>query len=147
MNRTTHVESRTRTAQAAMLATILAPILALESCAQFKAIEREAAVIKAMKIENVDLAAVADGEYEWNEDRLLDTARVRVSVRGGRIESIVVLEHKHGPGKKRSAAGLADLVVARQSLDVDMVSGATSSSKVMLKAIESALRQGLWRIQ
>ena len=40
----------------------------------------------------------------------------------------------------RTAVGLA---VAGQSLQVDAVTGTTYSSKVVLKAIESALRQGL----
>jgi uncharacterized protein with FMN-binding domain len=65
---------------------------------------------------------------------------VRVSVRDGRITEIKLLRHSHGPG--HGADAIVDRVVASQSLRVDAVSGASYSSKVVLKAIETALNQG-----
>jgi uncharacterized protein with FMN-binding domain len=131
----------TRLALAASLATLAA--LGLGSCFDFKEMERQGKAIQAIKIEAVDIASVKDGDYEQYENYSLDTAKVRVTVRGGRIEGIKLLEHKHGPGAKHSGAPVMDRVIAKQGLDVDVVSGATGSSKVVLKAIEGALRQGL----
>lgn len=48
-----------------------------------------------------------------------------------------MLEHQNGLGKK---AGIINKsVIDNQTLKVDSVSGATVSSKVILKAIENAL--------
>ena len=68
------------------------------------------------------------------------TAKVRVSVRGGRITDLQLLSHMHGPG--HGADAILKRVLASQSLRVDAVSGASYSSKVVLKAIETALNQG-----
>lgn len=50
---------------------------------------------------------------------------------------------KHNHGKGASAEIITDKVTEAQSLDVDIVSGATSSSKVILKAIEDALNSAV----
>lgn len=91
----------------------------------------------------MDFTTLRDGSYEALVDKQIVSARVRVTVRAGRVASIEILKHSHGPGKKRGAYELPSRVVAAQSLDVDWVSGATGSSKVMLKAIEEALRAGM----
>ena len=48
-----------------------------------------------------------------------------------------MLEHKNGQGTP--AEVIPEKVVETQTLEVDIVSGATYSSKVILKAIENAL--------
>lgn len=95
--------------------------------------------LESLTIDPVDLAKVRDGDYEGEYDGGLVKAKVRVSVSGGRITSLVILKHDHGRGKK--AESLAGAVVRAQSLAVDAVSGATHSSKVILKATELALKQ------
>jgi uncharacterized protein with FMN-binding domain len=97
--------------------------------------------IDKLVINDVDLASVKDGVYEGSQDNGLVSAVVQVETKDGKIDSIKVLKHKHGPG--HSAKKIVDRVVAAQSLKVDSVSGATGSSKVLLKAIESALEKGL----
>ena len=59
----------------------------------------------------------------------------------GRITDIVMLSHGHGPN--HGADALLPRVIDAQSLAVDAVSGSTYSSKVVLKAIETALKKGL----
>jgi uncharacterized protein with FMN-binding domain len=102
---------------------------------------KELDAIDALTIEDIDLSAVKDGDYEALQDNKLVTARVAVSVRGGRISGIRLTEHGHGPN--HGADALADRVLAAQSLKVDAVTKSTYSSKVVLKAIETALKQGL----
>jgi uncharacterized protein with FMN-binding domain len=97
--------------------------------------------IDKLVIADVDLASVKDGVYEAEQDNSPVTAKVQVEVKDGKIASIKVVKHGHGPG--HSAKNITDRVIAAQSLKVDSVSGATGSSKVMLKAIESALEKGL----
>ena len=85
-----------------------------------------------------DLSAKADGVYTGGYDGGLVKATVSVTLAAGRIASIRILKHDCSPiGKKGEA--VVDRVVQRQTLQVDVVSGATGSSKVLLKAIEAAL--------
>ena len=97
--------------------------------------------IKALVIGDVKVAELRDGVYLGEQDNKPVTAKVEVSVAGGRITAIKVLAHGHGP--KHGADAIVDRVIAAQGLKVDSVSGASYSSKVMLKAIELALDKGL----
>jgi uncharacterized protein with FMN-binding domain len=92
-------------------------------------------------INDVNFSVVKDGTYEGEQKGMPVSAKVTVTVKSGRLESVTVLKHTHGPGK--GAEAIIDRVIAAQSLTVDAVSGATSSSRVMLKAIETALEKGL----
>ena len=51
--------------------------------------------------------------------------------------SIDLLEHRNEKGKP--AEQIIDDILKRQQIDVDEVSGATNSSKVIKKAIENAI--------
>jgi uncharacterized protein with FMN-binding domain len=97
--------------------------------------------IKALAIGDIDLDSVKDGSYEASQENDPIAAKVRVEVKAGRIEAIAILDHSHGP--KKGADAIVDEVVAAQSLKVDSISGATLSSKVVLKAIENALEKGI----
>jgi len=96
--------------------------------------------IEQLTIDDVDPAAVRDGEYSGTVRILPVTATVRVTVKDGAITGIDLVRHFHGPG--HGAEGILGRVVETQSLQVDAVSGSTYSSKVVLKAIESALKTG-----
>lgn len=93
--------------------------------------------IEAIRIGDVDLGQVADGVYTGTEETVLVKAEVRVTVRNGSITAIELLRHEHGQGY--GAEAVPAKVIAAQSLVVDTVSGATYSSKVILKAIANAL--------
>lgn len=95
---------------------------------------------KGIVIENVDLSRVSDGVYEGEFRTFHDFARVRVTVQGHRIEAMEILENSPGGGTGKMEE-LAQRVVASQSPDVDIISGASASSKVFLKAVENALVQ------
>lgn len=93
--------------------------------------------IETMKISNVDLEKVPDGSYTGSAEAIWVAAEVKVEVRDHRIVKVDLLSHKNGKGL--SAEVITQKVVEAQSLEVDVISGATSSSKVILKAIENAL--------
>lgn len=85
-----------------------------------------------------DLSAKADGVYTGGYDGGLVKATVSVTLAAGRIASIRIIKHDCSPiGKK--GEDVVGRVIERQTLQVDVVSGATGSSKVLLKAIEAAL--------
>jgi uncharacterized protein with FMN-binding domain len=94
-----------------------------------------------MVVQDVPLSAVADGTY-WGAQRNFPvTAKVEVTVQAGRITDIRLRRHFHGPG--HGAETILAQVLSAQSLQVDAISGATYSSKVVLKAIETALRTSM----
>ena len=84
-----------------------------------------------------DLSLVADGSWKGSYSQGPVKAQVEVVVAAHRIESVKILKHRTMKGKPAEA--IVDSVVAAQSLQVDIVSGATLSSKCILKAIEVAL--------
>ena len=96
--------------------------------------------INSIQISTVNLTSVDDGSYFGKYSSGPCSAKVKVCVKNHKIEKISLLEHKNGMGSK--AETIVDNVVDRQTLDVDTVSGATVSSKVILKSIENALLKG-----
>jgi uncharacterized protein with FMN-binding domain len=97
--------------------------------------------IQKLVVSDISPTAVRDGTYEGEQMNNPITAKVEVVVTAGAITAIKLLDHSHGPG--HGADAITDRVIAAQSLDVDVVSGATLSSKVILKAIETALAKGM----
>lgn len=96
--------------------------------------------IRELKISNVDLSKVSDGKYTGSYDVGYVGAKVAVTVKNNKIVDITLLSHKNERGKP--AEVIPEKVVKAQSLQVDTISGATNSSKVILKAIENALESG-----
>lgn len=85
------------------------------------------------------------GEYKGKKDSLRDSA-VGVTVADGAVAKIKVIKGTLA-GEKQSAEvrngqsinDLFERVIEEQTLQVDIISGATISCKVHLKAIENAL--------
>lgn len=90
-----------------------------------------------MNISNIDLSKIPDGTYAGSYGVTFVEAEVKVTVKDHKITGIDIVKHKNGKGAP--AEVITDRVVKAQSLDVDTVTGATSSSKVILKSIENAL--------
>lgn len=90
-----------------------------------------------MKIEDVDLTRISDGTYEGAFSVFPVSVEVQVTISNHAVSSVELVKHVSGQGG--SAEVLVDQVVERQSTDLDVISGATYSSKVILKAIENAL--------
>ena len=114
---------------------LLAGGLYLKSIGDYKA------KVDALTFDEIDLTMVEDGVYEGQCDTGVVRARVQVTVRDHRLESIELLEHENGRGTPAEAI-LAQMV-QDQTTAVDAVSGATCSSKVIRKAVENALAEGL----
>lgn len=87
-------------------------------------------------IEDVDVAKVPDGEYPGKFTVFHVSAEVMVTVRDGKITEITLVK---GDANRKQMQAMIDRVMDRQSLKVDTVSGATVSTKAVLKAIENAL--------
>ena len=94
-------------------------------------------IVAGIVIQTPDISLIQDGTYNGNCDAIIIAADVDVVVKDHKITDIKINEHKNGRGA--GAEVITDEVLANQSLNVDTVSGATNSSKVILKAIETAL--------
>lgn len=92
--------------------------------------------VEEITIGSVDLSTIPDGTYSGSQEAVWVGATVEVTVKDHRITEIK-LDHRHGQGE--AAEVITDHVIEEQSLQVDTISGVTSSSKVILKAIENAL--------
>ncbi|MBU3216873.1 FMN-binding protein [Clostridium estertheticum] len=97
-------------------------------------------IVNELKIGSVDLSKVSDGKYTGSCDAEFVAAKVSVTVKDHMIKDITLLSHKTERGK--SAEVIPGNVVKAQSLQVDTITGATNSSKVILKSIENALNAG-----
>ena len=92
-----------------------------------------------VRIEEVDITKVVDGDYRGEATDGPVKVVVIVEVKEGRIVSIVLEHHRTLMGKP--AERIPEDVIRAQSLKVDTVSGATVSSRAILKAIADALNQ------
>ena len=97
--------------------------------------------VKALDKAPVPISSVADGVYEGSAETTLVKARVRVTVAGGRIDNVEILEHQCGKGKPANV--IVDDMARNNYVDVDAVAGATISSEVIKAAVRDALRNGL----
>jgi uncharacterized protein with FMN-binding domain len=92
-------------------------------------------------VDSVDFSRVRDGTFRGTYETTLVKAEMEAVMAAGKMTGLSVIRHECGLGKPAEA--IVDRVLAAQSLDVDAVSGATTSSKVLLKATEMALKQGI----
>ncbi|MGE4354272.1 MAG: FMN-binding protein [Oscillospiraceae bacterium] len=99
--------------------------------------------VAAIAFSNPDISSVADGEYTGECDAGYIFAKVNVTVIDGVITNIDLLEHRNERGK--AGEGVIDEILSEQCTDVDAVSGATNSSRVIKKAVENALEKGINR--
>ena len=97
--------------------------------------------ISVITITNVDLTTVPDGIYTGSYKVFPVAAEVEVAVKNHKITGIDLVKHENGQGS--AAEVLPGKVVEAQTLEVDTITGATTSSKVILKAIENALNNAL----
>ena len=106
----------------------------------FSVIDKNLEALKGMEIADIDLSEVEDGVYTGSYTCFPVSAEVEVKVRSHSVTDIALIKHNHGQGN--AAETIPGTVIEAQSLKVDAVSGATYSSKVILKAIENALAGG-----
>lgn len=97
--------------------------------------------IRQINILTPELSSLADGDYKGEYTILPVDVEVKVSIENNQISNVEILKHFNGLGKQAEA--VIPLVLNQQSLDIDSVSGATVSSKCILKAIENAMIKGL----
>jgi uncharacterized protein with FMN-binding domain len=106
--------------------------------------DRARASLEAIRLfDTLDVSKVADGAYAGSSLGYEGQVAVEVTVRGGRIESVKITDHK----EKQFYAALTDTprqIIAKQSVKgVDATSRATITSEAIINASAKALREGM----
>lgn len=124
-----------------LLGSVLASviILVVVIVAVVSKFEDNMSSLLTVEIEEINLSAVEDGIFEGSYKALPIDVTVKVLVVDHAITDIEILKHFNGQGE--AAEIITESVITAQSLSVDAISGATYSSKVILKAIENALQK------
>lgn len=104
-------------------------------------VRRYQRAVQALPLAGMTADGIADGIYTGECDVDFIRARVAVTVENGAIVRIVLLEHKNDRGAPAEKI-LAEMI-RQQTTDVDAVSGATNSSRVIRRAVEAALGTAL----
>lgn len=90
-----------------------------------------------IEINEVNLSQIEDGVYVGEYDVDFISAKVQVEVKENQIKNIEFIEYHHDRGEK--AKSILQDIIDEQRIEVDTITGATNSSKVIQKAIENAL--------
>jgi uncharacterized protein with FMN-binding domain len=95
--------------------------------------------LRSMEINNPDLMKIDDGIYkgEFNDGAGIYT--VEVDVNNHRI-SQVTMETERKSVYVNYARPITDRIVKKQTVNVDAITGATTTSKCIMKAAENALK-------
>lgn len=117
---------------------IVSILLILVAVSGFFYLNRGLESIGNLPINKVDLSMLEDGIYsgEFNQGRF--TNRLEVEVKMNRISNITIVEDVVFALTEVSRELFENLLL-HQSNDIDVISGATVTSKAYLKAVENAL--------
>lgn len=96
--------------------------------------------LKGLVFSEINMDTVADGIYRGKAETMFIKAEVEAEVMDNRIISIRILKHDSGIGRK--AERITSVMVRMNTIDVDVISGATASSKVIKCAVSDALAKG-----
>jgi uncharacterized protein with FMN-binding domain len=103
---------------------------------------KEQADVRKMAINDIPLSDIIDGTFRGDFNYGDFTYEVEVIVQEHVIKDIKILENRQDSEYARKATAVVNNVLKAQSLNVDVVTGATTTSKALLKAIENALAKG-----
>lgn len=100
-----------------------------------------ACVAAPLRNEPMNLGAIPDGIYEGQASSWPNKAEVRVTIREGRMIDIVLVRQWASWIGKKAESAIPQRIIEKQSADVDAVTGATNSSRVIMHAVHDALEK------
>jgi len=103
---------------------------------------QEMVKVRQMDIQNVDINNIRDGEYIGSFSYSGFEYEVKTFVKDHKIEDIIILHNRDTKHSKR-AEGVVSEILKNQTPDVDAISGATTTSKALMKAVENSLNKGI----
>ena len=118
---------------------IVVLLIVLAGFLGFQKLNRDLEHLKEYSFETQYPSQWKDGTYSGKANQFPIKVKIEVNIQNHRITKLTLLEHQTGEGQ--SAEAILDHVLDAQSLDVDVITGATYSSILILKAIEDALEK------
>lgn len=100
-------------------------------------LNRSLQVISEIQYHDIDLNGLQDGIYTGSVDAGIIYVEVVARMKDGVLTNLQILQHQNLLGS--DAEKMIDAMIEYQTSNVDFVSGATMSSKVIRKAVENAL--------
>lgn len=88
-------------------------------------------------------AGYKDGTYYGTGKGFGGTLNVEVTISGGKLSAIRIVDSKDDAAYLSRASALLDTMLQTQSTNVDTISGATYSSKGLISAVRAALKQAV----
>jgi uncharacterized protein with FMN-binding domain len=88
----------------------------------------------------VDHTKLKDGTYEGSYRGGPNKASVQVTIKDNNLVNIEILQHQAWRGIIAEAT-IVERIIASQSTEVDAVSGATNSSRVIMNAVQNAIEK------
>lgn len=102
------------------------------------AMNKEQQAVRALVIEDQDLSSIHDGVYTGYYTYGGFTYEASVTIRNYTIRDIEIIKNRNSKYAKM-AEGVVENILKKGNVNVEVVSGATTTSKALLKAIEQAL--------
>jgi uncharacterized protein with FMN-binding domain len=87
---------------------------------------------------------LTDGVYEGSYKAGPNKALVRVTIKEGKLVEIQIVKHRAWKGKKAESI-IPRRIIDNQSTKVDVVTGATNSSRVIMNAVQRAIEKAYQR--
>jgi uncharacterized protein with FMN-binding domain len=106
----------------------------------FGCVNPEINKIRTMTIMDVNASGITDGKYPGSFTYGGFEYKIETEVAAGRITSIVMRSNRNTKHAKM-AEGVIPKIIARQTPNVDAVSGATNSSRVIMNAAQDAIEK------
>ncbi len=103
---------------------------------------QEQTMVRQMEIQNVDINGIRDGDYLGSFSYGGFKYEVKTIVGDHKIKDIMIL-HNRDTKYARRAEGVVSEIIKNQTPNVDVISGATTTSKVLMKAVENSLNTGM----
>lgn len=94
--------------------------------------------IRNLPIKNINVESIKDGIYSGEAEQGSYIYKVKVEVQNHKIVKIEGIDNRKSPYVSY-AEGVFGKIIKAQKVDVDAVTGATTTSKAFMKAVENAL--------
>jgi len=113
---------------------IVAVLLLVSSIMQFVQLNH----YRNLRIEGIDLSRIPDGIYTGNADYGFSYS-VQVEIVNHHLQRIDIVNNRDS-FYARLAEGITQKMLREQRIDINAVTGATTTSKVLMKAVETAVK-------
>jgi uncharacterized protein with FMN-binding domain len=134
------LQTRPPSRRAIMITRVVILLLAAGAVAAICMASAQLRSFRQMQISHVEPAFIRDGVYRGVASDGSFTYEVDVTVKGKTIVKVVAVSNRTSP-YARYAEGVFSRVLNNQSPAVDVITRATTSSKMLLKAVENALSE------